>query len=75
MNPMKKPTKKIGQQKMQIHPDTKWMFSLLDNPDSWIHGTLFRDFRNQIIKQILTQYPVSDEDRKVFDDHPEIYGC
>ncbi len=60
---------------MIIHPDTKWMFSILDNPDSWIHGTIFTDFRNQIILHILNQYPLSDEDRQEIEDHPEIYKC
>ncbi len=60
---------------MIIHADTKWMFALLDNPDSWIHGRGFRDFRNQIIRHIQSHYPLTDEDRKEFENQPEIYEC
>ena len=60
---------------MIIHPDTKWIFSLLDNEDSWVHSNEFKGFRNQMVRQILTHYPTTDEDRKEFEKHPEIYQC
>ena len=59
---------------MLIHPDTKFMFSMLDNPDSWIHEHVLRDFRNQVIRHIKTHYPVNDDDRQEFENHSE-YPC
>jgi hypothetical protein len=57
-----------------ISKDTKWIMSLLDNPDSFIHDKGFESLKDTLIRNVTSTYQV-DNFGVIYHQEQELYDA